>query len=406
MYFILKEINNILEKKMSKKLILVIDDEENIRNGLALSLKNEGYNVQDAANGTNGLEKIDMFVPDVVISDVKMPDINGLELLQQAKKKHPRIPIIMLTGHAGLDDAINAMKIGAYDFLTKPVHLDKLFKIIDRAIEENETPASIEVTPKELTETNTTQIIGNSTATLKLIDKIKQIAPTNATVLLLGESGVGKEIFASAIHSLSNRSNKIFVKVHCGALPETLLESELFGHEKGAFTGAVSKRKGRFERADGGTIFLDEIGDISPQVQIKLLRVLQEKEFERVGGEETISTDIRIIAATNKNLAEAVKKGEFREDLYYRLSVIELNIPPLRERKEDILILAQTFLEDLAEKYQKPAKSFSEQVKEKFLEYSWPGNIRELQNAVETAVVLSNTEEISLESLPNKFMNI
>ncbi|MGL4561716.1 MAG: sigma-54-dependent transcriptional regulator, partial [Brevinema sp.] len=341
---------------MPKKMILVIDDEENIRNGLVLSLKSEGYNVQSANNGKSGLEKINLFMPDAVICDVKMDDINGLDLLKQVKSIHNHIPIIMLTGHAGLDDAIYAMKIGAYDFLTKPVHLDKLFPLIKRAIDDNDQTKSLEeLTPQEISQQQESHIIGRSQQTLKLIDKIKQIAPTDATVLLLGESGVGKEVFASAIHTNSKRAHKTFIKVHCGALPETLLESELFGHEKGAFTGASARRKGRFERADGGTIFLDEIGEISPHVQIKLLRVLQEKEFERVGGEETITTDIRIIAATNKNLLEAVKKGEFREDLYYRLSVIELTINPLRERLEDITLLADSFLKNFSQKYDKPA---------------------------------------------------
>ncbi|MGL4563372.1 MAG: sigma-54-dependent transcriptional regulator [Brevinema sp.] len=391
---------------MPKKMILVIDDEENIRNGLVLSLKSEGYNVQSANNGKSGLEKINLFMPDAVICDVKMDDINGLDLLKQVKSIHNHIPIIMLTGHAGLDDAIYAMKIGAYDFLTKPVHLDKLFPLIKRAIDDNDHTKSLEeLTPQEISQQQESHIIGTSQQTLKLIEKIKQIAPTDATVLLLGESGVGKEVFASAIHTNSKRADKTFIKVHCGALPETLLESELFGHEKGAFTGATARRKGRFERANGGTIFLDEIGEISPHVQIKLLRVLQEKEFERVGGEETITTDIRIIAATNKNLLEAVKKGEFREDLYYRLSVIELTINPLRERLEDITLLADSFLKNFSQKYDKPATYFSHEVLEKFMHYSWPGNIRELQNAVETAVVLSNTKEIGLNSLPDKFMN-
>ncbi|MGL4387870.1 MAG: sigma-54-dependent transcriptional regulator, partial [Brevinema sp.] len=352
---------------MSKKMILVIDDEENIRNGLVLSLKSEGYNVQSAKNAANGLEKINLFQPDAVICDVKMPDMNGLELLQKSRSKHSQIPIIMLTGHAGLDDAIYAMKLGAYDFLTKPVHLDKLFPIIARAISDYQSsPIHEELSSKKISEEQEQIVLGKSPKTQSLVEKATQIAPSNATVLLLGESGVGKEIFASMIHSKSKRAQNTFIKVHCAALPETLLESELFGHEKGAFTGALNKRKGRFERADGGTILLDEIGDISPQVQVKLLRVLQEKEFERVGGEETISVDIRIIAATNKNLFELVKKGEFREDLYYRLNVIELMIPPLRERQEDIELLANTFLKKFSEKYEKTTSYFSEEVIQKF----------------------------------------
>ncbi|MGL4677427.1 MAG: sigma-54-dependent transcriptional regulator [Brevinema sp.] len=386
---------------MSKKMVLIIDDEENIRSGLIFALQDEGYSIQSANNGVQGLEKLNLFLPDLVICDVKMPELSGIEFLKQAKNKHPHIPIIMLTGHAGLDDAINAMKLGAYDFLTKPVHLEKLFLLIKRAIESTENIKYSKELEKRIDERKGFKpIIGNSPAIHQVINILKQVAPTDATILLTGESGVGKEIFATAIYENSERSQGPFIKVHCGALPESLLESELFGHEKGAFTGATTKRKGRFERADGGTIFLDEIGDISPQVQIKLLRVLQEREFERIGGEETLHTDIRIIIATNKNLREAVAQGIFREDLFYRLNVVEIYIPPLRERKEDIPELAIFFLKQISEKYQKTITNFSPEVLHKFLEYPWPGNIRELQNAVETAVVLSSDSIITISNLP------
>ena len=393
--------------KMAKKMILVIDDEENIRSGIMYALQEEGYTTQSADNGEQGLEKLNLFLPDLVICDVKMPIIDGIEFLTQAKKKHPHIPIIMLTGHAGLDIAINAMKIGAYDFLTKPVHLEKLFLLIQRALSSTKTQKHTKELEQRIDERKGFKdILGNSPQMNKMIDILKQVSPTDATVLLLGESGVGKEVFATAIHENSERANSAFIKVHCGALPETLLESELFGHEKGAFTGATTKRQGRFERADGGTIFLDEIGDISPLVQIKLLRVLQEREFERVGGEETISVDIRIITATNKILEEAVKNGTFREDLYYRLNVVEITIPPLRERPEDIPELATKFLNDIAKKYNKNISGFDTEVLKIFLKYQWPGNIRELQNAIETAVVLSTTEIITKESLPQQLNNI
>ena len=392
---------------MAKKMILVIDDEENIRSGIMFALQEEGYSTQSADNGEQGLEKLNLFLPDLVICDVKMPGINGIEFLTQAKKKHPNIPIIMLTGHAGLDDAINAMKIGAYDFLTKPVHLEKLFLLIQRALSSTKTQKHTEELEQRIDERKGFKdIIGNSLQINKMVDILKQVAPTDATVLLLGESGVGKEVFATAIHENSERAQSAFIKVHCGALPETLLESELFGHEKGAFTGATTKRQGRFERADGGTIFLDEIGDISPHVQIKLLRVLQEREFERVGGEETISVDIRIITATNKNLEEAIKNGTFREDLYYRLNVVEITIPPLRERIEDIPELATKFLNNIAKKYNKNITGFTPEVLKIFLKYQWPGNIRELQNAIETAVVLSTTDIITKDSLPQQLNNI
>lgn len=386
---------------MSKKMVLIIDDEENIRSGLMLSLKSEGFDVQGAASGVEALDKINLFLPDLIVSDIKMPGLNGLELLEQVKIKHPNIPVIMLTGHAGLDDAVTAMKLGAYDFLTKPVHLDKLILLIQRAIAQTDQHQQLQNLSEQLDKHKGMEnIIGNSASIKKLQEMIRQIAPTDATVLLQGESGVGKEIFASAIHQNSMRSLGPFVKVHCGALPENLLESELFGHEKGAFTGAAARRKGRFELANGGTIFLDEIGDISPAVQIKLLRVLQEREFERVGGEETIKTDIRIISATNKNLKQAVQDKVFREDLYYRLNVVELTIPPLRERKEDIPLLADFFLKNFSKKYSKQIDSFDTEAMKKLLTYSWPGNIRELQNSIETAVVLSKDKEISIHVLP------
>lgn len=382
-------------------MVLIIDDEDNIRSGLMLSLKSEGFDAQGAASGVEALDKINLFLPDLIVSDIKMPGLNGLELLEQVKIKHPNIPVIMLTGHAGLDDAVTAMKLGAYDFLTKPVHLDKLILLIQRAIAQTDQHQQLQNLSEQLEKHKDMEnIIGSSGSIKKLQEMIRQIAPTDATVLLQGESGVGKEIFASAIHQNSMRSLGPFVKVHCGALPENLLESELFGHEKGAFTGATARRKGRFELANGGTIFLDEIGDISPAVQIKLLRVLQEREFERVGGEETIKTDIRIISATNKNLKQAVQDKIFREDLYYRLNVVELAIPPLRERKEDIPLLADFFLKNFSNKYNKQIKSFETEAMKKLLIYAWPGNIRELQNSIETAVVLSKDQEISVDVLP------
>ncbi len=383
------------------KMILVIDDETNLRSGLAAALQEEGYQVQSAGSGKQGLEKINLFLPDLVICDVKMPEMSGIELLKLAKQKHPDMPVIMLTGHAGLDDAVSAMKLGAYDFLTKPVHLDKLFLLAERAIESASQKQRTQALEERIDERKGFQsITGSSPQIHQTIDVLKQVAPTDATVLLYGESGVGKEVFAAAIHENSLRAGAPFIKVHCGALPEALLESELFGHEKGAFTGAASRRKGRFERADGGTIFLDEIGDISPQVQIKLLRVLQEREFERIGGEESISVDIRIITATNKDLKESVANGSFREDLYYRLNVVEIDIPPLRDRAEDIPALAQCFLEEISAKYKKNIKNFDSAVMDVFMEYKWPGNIRELRNAVETAVVLCAGDVIQKSCLP------
>ncbi|MGL5253746.1 MAG: sigma-54-dependent transcriptional regulator [Brevinema sp.] len=385
-----------------KKSILVIDDEENIRGGLILALKSEGYTVQGAKDGAEGLEKVAALLPDAIICDVKMPKMDGITLLSEIKRLHTHIPVIMLTGHAGLDDAVDAMKQGAYDFLTKPVHLEKLFLVLNRAFSDVQAKEKVQALATRLNaEPSLQRIVGESPIIHTLLEKTKQIASTDATVLLMGESGTGKELFASAIHENSLRAEEAFIKVNCGALPENLLESELFGHEKGAFTGATARRKGRFELADGGTIFLDEIGDISAAVQVKLLRVLQEREFERVGGEETIKVDIRVISATNKDLRKAVAEGTFREDLFYRLNVIQLDIPPLRDRVEDIPALADTFLKRYAEKYHKVAASFTPEVIQKMRAYSWPGNIRELQNAVETAVVLSSGECIEVEHLPS-----
>lgn len=386
---------------MAKNMILIIDDEVNIRNGLALALKDEGYEIQVASSAQEGLEKLALFLPDLIICDVRMPDMDGIKFLEIAKTKYSEIPIVMLTGHAGIDNAITAMKLGAYDFITKPVHLDKLFLIIQRAI----ANSAQQIYTKNLEQRIKAQsgferIIGNSPIMQKIIESLEQIAPTDASVLILGESGVGKEIIASSIHENSHRSTGPFIKVHCASLPETLLESELFGHEKGAFTGATLRRKGRFERANGGTLFLDEVGEISPSVQVKLLRVLQEREFERVGGDETIQTDIRIIAATNKNLQESIKNGAFREDLYYRLSVINLEIPSLRNRKEDIPTLALFFLDKMTNKHNKDHLEISPEVLNALSMYSWPGNIRELENTIETMVVLSKNNTISISDLP------
>lgn len=385
-------------------MVLIIDDEVNIRNGIALSLKDEGYDIQVAVSAKEGLEKLALFLPDLVICDVRMPETDGIKFLEIAKTKYPDIPIIMLTGHAGIDDAINAMKIGAYDFITKPVHLAKLFLIIQRAMESSAQQKYTKTLEERVSkQQGFDKIIGTSLPIQKLIESLKQIAPTDASVLILGESGVGKEIVANVLHENSLRSNGPFIKVHCAALPETLLESELFGHEKGAFTGANTRRKGRFERADGGTLFLDEIGEISPSVQVKLLRVLQEREFERVGGDEIIQTDIRIIAATNKNLQESIKAGTFREDLFYRLNVINIKIPPLRERKDDIPKLALFFLKKLAEKYKRPNLEISTEALSTLSEYTWPGNIRELENTIETAIVLSKENLIDQTTLMSHF---
>lgn len=384
-----------------KFTILVIDDEENIRNGLAANFEMEDYNVKTAANGKEGLALIQKGDIDLVVTDLRMDGISGEEVLRKVTTETPGIPVIVLTGHGSIDAAVDAMKNGAYDFLTKPLNLDQLNVIVRRALENRELSLQHTLLKKELHDSESfDKMIGNSQEMRRLFELIKKAAPSRASVLVTGESGVGKELVADALHNLSPRKDKSFVKVHCAALSETLLESELFGHEKGAFTGADSMKKGRFELAHGGTIFLDEIGEINQATQVKLLRVLQERKFERVGGEETIEVDVRVVSATNKNLEEEVKAGRFREDLYYRLNVVHLQVPSLRERKDDIPLLIDSFLKRFAEENGKDIKGFDAKAKQALYKYEWPGNIRQLQNCIESAVVMCSGSEITLDDLP------
>jgi DNA-binding NtrC family response regulator len=328
-----------------KFTLLIIDDEKNIREGLAANFEMEDYNVKTAASGKEGLEMIAKGDVDLVITDLRMPGISGEEVLQKVATETPGIPVIVLTGHGSIDSAVEAMRHGAYDFLTKPLNLDQLGMIVKRALESREIKIEHQALKKEVAENSVLKkMIGSSPAMQKIQETIKKAASSKASVLITGESGVGKEVVAQAIHALSPRNKKQMINVHCAALSETLLESELFGHEKGAFTGADHLQKGRFELAHGSSIFLDEIGEINQGVQIKILRVLAEKKFERVGGEQTIEVDVRVISATNKNLEEEIKKGNFREDLFYRLNVIHIQVPPLRERKSDLPVLMALFL--------------------------------------------------------------
>ena len=330
-----------------------------------------------------------------------MPGISGEEVLRKVTTETPGIPVIVLTGHGSIDSAVDAMRNGAYDFLTKPLNLDQLTMIVKRALQARELSLQHKQLKKEVEKDMAfDKMIGKSAEMQKVFEMIKKVASSKASVLITGESGVGKEVVADAIHKLSPRKDHQCIKVHCAALSETLLESELFGHEKGAFTGADNLVKGRFELAHESSIFLDEIGEINPSVQIKILRVLQEKAFERVGGQETINVDVRIIAATNRVLEEEVKKGTFREDLYYRLNVIHIHVPPLRERKDDIPLLVASFLEEFAVENGKNIKGIDSQAKSAIYNYNWPGNIRELRNCIESAVVMCSGEEIKLEDLP------
>ena len=381
--------------------ILTIDDEENIRNGLADNFELEGYDVKQAASGEEGLAIIDQGGIDLVITDLRMDGISGSEVVKRVTSEHPGIPIIVLTGHGSIDDATAALKAGAFDFLTKPLDLDHLNKIVKNALQGKIlAEQNRELQKKLLKSQSPDEMIGKSDSLSRVRQMIAKAAPARANVLITGESGVGKELVAHAVHDQSERADKPFVVVHCAALSETLIESELFGFEKGAFTGAENMHKGRFELADGGTIFLDEIGEINLATQVKLLRVLQEHKFERVGGEKSIEVDVRVVAATNRNLEDEVKAGRFREDLFYRLNVVRIEMPSLRERMDDIPLLMHAFLREFNIENKKNIKGFDKASKSAMIKYSWPGNIRELKNAVESAVVMCTGDEIKMEDLP------
>ena len=381
--------------------ILTIDDEENIRNGLADNFELEGYDVKEASSGEEGLELIAQGGIDLVITDLRMDGISGSEVVKKVCSEHPGIPIIVLTGHGSIDDATAALKAGAFDFLTKPLDLDHLNKIVKNALQGKIlAEQNRELQAKLLKSQNGDEMIGKSDSLNRVRQMISKAAPARASVLITGESGVGKELVAHAVHEQSERAKGPFVVVHCAALSETLIESELFGYEKGAFTGAENIHKGRFELADGGTIFLDEIGEVNLATQVKLLRVLQEHKFERVGGEKSIEVNVRVVAATNRNLEDEVKAGRFREDLFYRLNVVRIEMPALRERMDDIPLLMHSFLREFNIENKKNIKGFDKASKAAMIKYNWPGNIRELKNAVESAVVMCTGDEIKIEDLP------
>ena len=383
--------------------VLVVDDEASLRAGVASLLASSGYEVDQAADGVLALERIAERPPDVVVTDLDMPNLDGLGLLTALREQDRDLPVLVLTSAVELSSAIRAMKAGASDYLTKPVDFDALLLALQRTIEHRNVRLENENLKRQLREQHGEGIgglLGTSNAMQQVYRLAKRVAPSKATVLITGESGTGKGELARAIHLLSPRKGKPFVEVHCAALTETLLESELFGHEKGSFTGADRRRIGRFEQATQGTIFLDEIGEISPSTQIKLLTVLQERRFERVGGNEPVNVDVRIVAATNRDLAADVAAGRFREDLYYRLNVIHAEMPPLRVRGGDVLALAQHFLERFALENHKAISGFSDRAKTKLRGYRWPGNVRELENAIERAVVLSEDDLIGEDLFP------
>ncbi len=381
--------------------ILIIDDEKNIREGLGAALEMEGYKIALASDGKAGLERLVKGDIDLVITDLRMPEVSGEHVLAKVSAENPGVPVIVLTGHGSIDSAVDAMRNGAYDFLTKPLNLDQLVLIVKRALQGRELVLKHKELQEELNSRKSFEsIIGKSAEMQKIFEIVRKAAGSKASVLITGESGVGKELIANALHNLSPRRDNSLIKVHCAALSENLLESELFGHEKGAFTGATSLKRGRFELANGGTIFLDEIGEIDQNVQIKILRVLQDKRFERVGGEETLEVDVRVIAATNRDLEAEIAAGRFREDLYYRLNVVHIHVPPLRDRRDDIPLLITAFLQEFAKENGKTIEGIDSRARSALYKFDWPGNIRQLRNCLESAVVMSSGPIIKLEDLP------
>ncbi len=385
----------------SKGRIVVIDDEVNAAAALETLLKEDGYDVARPHEARTGLQLVERHDPDLVLTDLRMPGMDGIELMAKIKELRPETMVILMTAYGTVKTAVKAMKLGAEDYLGKPIDVEELEVVLQKALERKGLLAEARSLRERLEHKyKLDNQVGESPEMLSLFKTIRQVATSSASVLLLGESGTGKELFAQALHQTSPRHKKPFVKVACAALPETLLESELFGHEKGSFTGAIFTRAGRFEAADGGTLFLDEIGDITPTVQVKLLRFLEEREFERVGGNKTFKVDVRIVAATHRDLKKKLEDGSFREDLFYRLNVIEIHIPPMRGRPGDIPLLAHHFLRKYAEANAKDLHGIGDEVMALLLSHPWPGNVRELENAMERAVVLSEGTELRAAHFP------
>jgi DNA-binding NtrC family response regulator len=385
----------------NKARILVVDDEVNIREALAALLESDGYEVAAASSGQKAMETLRQEEFDVVISDLRMEGPSGIDLLRWLRETAPETEVIILTAYGTVEGAVEAMKLGAYDYIAKPVDRKRLSLLIEKALEKRRLSEENRNLRRRLSiKEEFSNIIGTSPAIRKVFKIISEVAPTNATVLITGESGTGKELVARAIHQRSPRRSQPFVTLNCGALPDTLMESELFGYEKGAFTGALTAKIGRIEAASRGTLFLDEVGDMSLKTQVDLLRVLQDKELRRLGGTSAISVDVRFIAATNRDLKEEIAAKRFREDLYYRLNVVPISMPPLRERKEDIPLLLESFLQEFCSIHRKPRKRLSEGTLELLVRYSWPGNIRELRNLVERLVLLSRKDIIEPSDLP------
>ncbi|HKE09588.1 MAG TPA: sigma-54 dependent transcriptional regulator [Candidatus Acidoferrum sp.] len=386
---------------MSKGSILVVDDESEIREGLELLLKTEGYQVSMADTGQSGMSRLGEQPYDLLLLDVSLPDRNGIDLLKDIRRQDPHLPIVLITAYGSIEMARAAFKSGAMDYITKPWSNDELLAQVAQAVEAHRLREENVQLKRALKQRfNFPNIVGKSEKMLALFDLIAQVAPSRSTVLISGESGTGKELIAKAIHSASPRADRAFVPVNTGSIPVDLLESQLFGHVKGAFTSAVASKKGLFEVADQGTIFFDEIATVSPETQAKLLRVIQEREFMRLGGTEQIKVDVRIVAASNIDLLSLVKEGRFREDLYHRLNVIHLHLPPLRERREDIPLLLAHFLERFCQENAKSLRQFTPSAMKLLMDYDWPGNVRELENVVERSVVLSTQERVDVDLLP------
>jgi len=377
--------------------ILIVDDERGILTALTGVLEDEGYTVYVAETGKEALRKLEENEPSVVLLDIWLPDMDGLDVLEEIKRRYRDTIVIVMSGHGTIETAVRATKLGAYDYVEKPISMERIILLIKHALEQRQ----LEIENVQLKKRYTTcqEIIGISPAIQRLKESLRAVAPTNSIVLITGENGTGKELVARAIHAMSPRSNRLFLAVNCAAIPDTLIESELFGHEKGAFTGATSLQRGKFELAHGGTLFLDEIGDMSLNTQAKVLRVLQEQEFQRVGGTRNIKVDVRVISATNKDLTKEIEAGRFREDLYFRINVITIHIPPLRERKEDIPLLARHFLREISKEHGIPEKELTDEAIELMQEYDWPGNVRELRNLMERVSIMIPGDKIVADDL-------
>jgi two-component system, NtrC family, response regulator PilR len=385
--------------------ILIVDDDQSVRDVLAIVFRKEGYRIDEAINAGDALKKLKNCEFDLIVSDIKMPDLSGIELLKKVKSIHPEMPFVLITAFASANDAVEAMKLGAADYITKPFDLDELRVTMDKILRKTSSEhENVELKTSLEDKDRFENIIGSNPRMLKIFELIDAVAMTNSTVLISGESGTGKELIARAIHNKSPRRDRKFVSINCGALPENLLESELFGHRKGAFTDAYQEKEGLFEVASSGTLFLDEIAEMSQKMQVKLLRAIQEKIIRRVGGNSEIQIDVRIIAATNRDLVERMNSGEFRSDLYYRLNVIAIQVPPLRERHDDIPVLVHHLLAATNERFNRAIKGVEKEVMNLFVNYPWPGNVRELENIIERAVALEKGEYITPTNLPQELV--